>query len=43
MVNVCVYLWRKGVQLPWILGLSVCQGFFSLTVLIPEEDLSSET
>ena len=34
------YLYRKGVQLPWMLGLSVCHGLGSLTVFIPELDRS---
>lgn len=34
------YVLRKGDQLPWMEGVSVCQRFFSLVDLFPDEVLS---
>ena len=38
-----VYLFKKGDQFPCIVGLSVCQYFFSLVVLTPNDVLSLDT
>lgn len=38
-----LYLLRNGDQLPWILGLFVCQGFFSFCTFSPEAVLSRQT
>lgn len=37
------YLFKKGDQFPCIVGLSVCQYFFSLAVLTPDDVLSLDT
>ena len=43
MVNDTLHLFKKGFQLPCIVGLSVCHHFFSFVTLMPDEVLSKET
>ena len=43
MTNNNYYLFKKGDQFPCIVGLSVCQYFFSLADLTPDDVLSLDT
>lgn len=43
VINYFAHLFKKGDQFPCIVGLSVCQYFFSFAVLTPDDILSLDT